>query len=173
MQSLLELATSLGCKATFVADNLEYDEPYVRALQRRGVEVLFHPYVRSIPELLTKRGREFDVVVLSRHYVAARHEHRLPLPLADRVDDLVLQDPGEPRPHARALREALASAQRRDERLLHDVLRQVRIPQLQMGDSQQIAAMPVELDSEKRGVQGCAFARRVADIRAKSPRSRL
>jgi len=73
MQSLLELATSLGCKATFVADNLEYDEPYVRALQRRGVEVLFHPYVRSIPELLTKRGREFDVVVLSRHYVAARH----------------------------------------------------------------------------------------------------
>jgi O-antigen biosynthesis protein len=73
MQSLLELATSLGCKVTFVADNLEYDEPYVRALQRRGVEVLFHPYVRSIPELLTRRGREFDVVMLSRHYVAARH----------------------------------------------------------------------------------------------------
>jgi glycosyltransferase involved in cell wall biosynthesis len=73
MQSLLELATSLGCKVTFVADNLEYDEPYVRALQRRGVEVLFHPYVRSIPELLTHRGREFDLIVLSRHYVAARH----------------------------------------------------------------------------------------------------
>jgi len=29
--------------------------------------------VRSIAELLMKRGREFDVVMLSRHYVAARH----------------------------------------------------------------------------------------------------
>ena len=73
MQSLLELATSLGCKVTFVADNLEYEEPYVRALQQRGIEVSFHPYVRSIPELLTRRGREFDVVMLSRHYVVARH----------------------------------------------------------------------------------------------------
>jgi len=73
MQAILELATSLSCKVTFVADNLEYREPYVGDLQRRGVEVLFHPYVRSIPELLVKRGREFDVVVVSRHYVAARH----------------------------------------------------------------------------------------------------
>lgn len=73
MQAILELATSLSCKVTFVADNLEYREPYVSDLQRRGVEVLFHPYVRSVPELLVTRGREFDVIVVSRHYVAARH----------------------------------------------------------------------------------------------------
>jgi O-antigen biosynthesis protein len=73
MQAILELATSLRCKATFVADNLEHREPYVSALQQCGVEVLFHPYVRSIPELLFRRGREFDVIMLSRHYIAARH----------------------------------------------------------------------------------------------------
>jgi GT2 family glycosyltransferase len=73
MRAVLELAASLSCKVTFVADNLEYREPYVGDLQRRGVEVLFHPYVHSIPELLVKRGREFDVIVVSRHYVAAKH----------------------------------------------------------------------------------------------------
>ncbi|HET8585052.1 MAG TPA: glycosyltransferase, partial [Casimicrobiaceae bacterium] len=73
MQALLEIATELRCKVTFVADNLEHREPYVSELARRGVEVLFHPYVRSIPELLVTRGREFDEIVVSRHYVAARH----------------------------------------------------------------------------------------------------
>ena len=73
MQSLLRIATSLGCKVTFVADNLEHEAGYVAALQQSGIEVLFHPYVRSISELLMKRGAEFDVVMLSRHYIAAQH----------------------------------------------------------------------------------------------------
>jgi GT2 family glycosyltransferase len=73
MQELLEIATSLRCKVTFVADNLEHQQSYVRSMQDRGIEVLFHPYVRSIAELLMKRGHEFDVVMLSRHYVAAQH----------------------------------------------------------------------------------------------------
>jgi len=73
MQELLEIATSLRCKVTFIADNLEHQQPYVRSMQQRGIEVLFHPYVRSIAELLMKRGHEFDVVMLSRHYVAAQH----------------------------------------------------------------------------------------------------
>ena len=73
MQALLEIATSLRCKVTFVADNLEYEQPYVRALQGRGIEVLFHPYVRSVADVLMKRGREFDIVMLSRHYIAAQH----------------------------------------------------------------------------------------------------
>ncbi|MCE7878113.1 MAG: glycosyltransferase [Betaproteobacteria bacterium PRO3] len=73
MQAILELLVELGAKATFVADNLEFREPYVSALREAGVEVWSRPWVRSIPELLAKRGREFDVVVLSRHYVAAKH----------------------------------------------------------------------------------------------------
>jgi len=73
MQWLLRIATSLGCKVTFVADNLEHEPRYVGALQQAGIEVLFHPYVRSIAELLMKRGREFDFIMLSRHYIAAQH----------------------------------------------------------------------------------------------------
>ncbi len=73
MQAILELVGELGGKATFVADNLEYREPYVSALREAGVEVLSRPWVRSITDLLAMRGREFDVVVLSRHYVASKH----------------------------------------------------------------------------------------------------
>ncbi len=73
MQAILEILTSLRCKVTFVADNLEYRQPYVSQLQRRGVEVLFHPYSNSIAELLARRGGEFDIVVMSRHYVAVKH----------------------------------------------------------------------------------------------------
>ncbi|HSV16862.1 MAG TPA: glycosyltransferase [Casimicrobiaceae bacterium] len=73
MQSMLEILTALKCKVTFVADNLEYREPYASDLAQRGIEVLFAPYVRSIADLLSRRGREFDMVVLSRHYVAAKH----------------------------------------------------------------------------------------------------
>jgi glycosyltransferase involved in cell wall biosynthesis len=73
MQAIIEILTAMRCKVTFVADNLKYRQPYVGTLQQRGVEVLFHPYPRSIPELLQQRGGEFDIVLLSRHYVAARH----------------------------------------------------------------------------------------------------
>ncbi len=73
MQAILEILTSLRCKVTFIADNLEYRQPYVSQLQQRGIEVLFHPFVESIAELLAKRGPEFDIIVMSRHYVAVKH----------------------------------------------------------------------------------------------------
>jgi len=73
MQAIVEILTSLRCKVTFVADNLEYREPYVSQLQQRGVEVLFHPFASSIAEVLARRGNEFDIVVMSRHYVAVKH----------------------------------------------------------------------------------------------------
>ncbi len=73
MEEILGLLVDLNCKVTFVADNLEHREPYVSALQQLGVEVQFAPYVRSIPHFLGKRGGEFDVVMLSRHYVAIKH----------------------------------------------------------------------------------------------------
>jgi glycosyltransferase involved in cell wall biosynthesis len=58
---------------TFVADNLEFRQPYAQGLQQQGVEVQFHPYTSSVASLLGKRGGEFDLVLLSRHYIAARH----------------------------------------------------------------------------------------------------
>jgi len=71
--AMLEIAAELGSKVTFVADNLEHRQPYVAQLQARGIEVLFYPYVKSIAELLDARGREFDVVIVARHYVAVKH----------------------------------------------------------------------------------------------------
>ncbi len=73
MMAILEILVSLRCKVTFVADNLEHRQPYVSQLQQRGVEVLFHPFVRSITDLLSKRGSEFDMIVISRHYIAVKH----------------------------------------------------------------------------------------------------
>jgi GT2 family glycosyltransferase/glycosyltransferase involved in cell wall biosynthesis len=73
MQQVMEILVNLGCKVTFAADNLEYRQPYVMALQQLGVEVQFHPYARSISMLLGTRGDEFDAVILSRHYIAAKH----------------------------------------------------------------------------------------------------
>jgi GT2 family glycosyltransferase/glycosyltransferase involved in cell wall biosynthesis len=73
MRAVLEILAALHCKVTFAADNLEHRQPYVDDLTARGIEVLHAPFVRSIAELLSKRGREFDIVLLSRHYIAARH----------------------------------------------------------------------------------------------------
>lgn len=73
MMAILEIMTSLRCKVTFVADNLEHRQPYVAQLQQRGIEVLHHPFVRSITDLLSKRGSEFDIIVISRHYIAVKH----------------------------------------------------------------------------------------------------
>ncbi|MEP7183755.1 MAG: glycosyltransferase, partial [Betaproteobacteria bacterium] len=73
MQALQELLVELGCKVTFATDSLEHRAPYVADLQQRGVEVVYRPYRKSIAALLDARGTEFDIVVLSRHYVAAKH----------------------------------------------------------------------------------------------------
>src|SRR5438876_264170 len=72
-QQVLHLLVKLGCKVTFIADNLEYRQPYVTMLQQAGVEVQFHPYARSISEFLGKHGSEFDIVIIARHYIVAKH----------------------------------------------------------------------------------------------------
>jgi glycosyltransferase involved in cell wall biosynthesis len=71
--AMLELMVEAGCKVTFVADNLEHRQPYVADLQQRGVEVLFHPFVRSVTDVIAQRGREFDIILVARHYVAVAH----------------------------------------------------------------------------------------------------
>jgi GT2 family glycosyltransferase/glycosyltransferase involved in cell wall biosynthesis len=71
--AMLELMVAAGCKVTFVADNLEHRQPYVSDLQQRGVEVLFHPYARSVSDVIAQRGREFDIVLVARHYIAVKH----------------------------------------------------------------------------------------------------
>lgn len=73
MGEIVRLLVELRCKVTFIADNLEYRQPYVSELQQAGVEVMFAPYAKSVAHFLDARGGEFGVVIVSRHYVAVKH----------------------------------------------------------------------------------------------------
>ncbi len=72
MVNLFAILQELGFKVTFAASNLEAPEPYVSDLQRRGVEVLYRPYVRSVERHLKASGDGYDLVMLSRADTAAR-----------------------------------------------------------------------------------------------------
>jgi GT2 family glycosyltransferase/glycosyltransferase involved in cell wall biosynthesis len=70
MQALLEILVGMGVHVTFVAENLEYRQPYVRDLQQQGVEVWYSPHINSVTQLLEQRGALFDTVMICRHYIA-------------------------------------------------------------------------------------------------------
>lgn len=72
MMNLFELMQQLGYKTTFMADNLAYVEKYSQDLQKRGVEVLYHPWTTA-SAVFTERGNSFDVIILSRHYIASKY----------------------------------------------------------------------------------------------------
>lgn len=73
MFEMLRAMRELQCRVTFLADNLEYREPYVSDIQALGVEVLFHPFVPPVDVYLESAGRNFDVIILSRATVACRY----------------------------------------------------------------------------------------------------
>jgi GT2 family glycosyltransferase/glycosyltransferase involved in cell wall biosynthesis len=68
----IRLLQSLGCKITFVPQNLAYLGGYAELLQQMGVEVVYAPFALSINEILTKRGSEFDFVYVTRYGVLRR-----------------------------------------------------------------------------------------------------
>jgi GT2 family glycosyltransferase/glycosyltransferase involved in cell wall biosynthesis len=70
MQALLEILTGMGVHVTFVADNLEYRQPYVQQLQQAGIEVWYAPYIASVAELIERTGSRYDAVMICRHYIA-------------------------------------------------------------------------------------------------------
>jgi GT2 family glycosyltransferase/glycosyltransferase involved in cell wall biosynthesis len=71
MLAMLELLVALGCKVSFVADNLECRQPYARTLQQSGVEVWHYPYIQSVAQLLEETGSNYDMIMFCRHYIAA------------------------------------------------------------------------------------------------------
>ena len=64
------LLQALGFKCTFVPQDLQWAGRYTQALQRMGVECLHAPYVASVAQVLAERGREFDLVYITRYHVA-------------------------------------------------------------------------------------------------------
>jgi GT2 family glycosyltransferase/glycosyltransferase involved in cell wall biosynthesis len=70
---LLKTAREHGCKVTFIADNLQYLDPYTTDLQEAGIEVQYWPHCKSIESYLEQHGAYYDVIILSRYYVAEKH----------------------------------------------------------------------------------------------------
>ena len=73
MFQILKLLHELGHRVTFVPDNLADIPPYTAELQKRGINVVHHPYLKKVRDYLIAHGSEFDVVVLSRCQFARKH----------------------------------------------------------------------------------------------------
>ncbi len=73
---MLELVRAIcrrGHHVCFIPDDLMAPSPYQQVLQGMGVEVIHHPYYRSVRSFLKQHGEDFDVVIISRAEIAARH----------------------------------------------------------------------------------------------------
>src|SRR5262249_23105673 len=73
MFQILKLLHELGHRVTFIPDNLADIPPYTGELQKRGIQVTHHPYIKKVRDYLIAHGSEFDVVVLSRCQFARKH----------------------------------------------------------------------------------------------------
>jgi glycosyltransferase involved in cell wall biosynthesis len=73
MFQILKILQRLGHRVTFIPDNLADIPPYTGELQKRGIEVIYHPYIKKVRDYLISHGSEFDAVVLSRCDFARKH----------------------------------------------------------------------------------------------------
>ena len=73
MFQILKILRQLGHRVTFIPDNLANTCPYAGALQKRGIEVICHPFVKNVRDYLKAHGLSFDAVVLSRCDFARKH----------------------------------------------------------------------------------------------------
>ena len=103
MFQILKLLRELGHYVTFIPDNLANISPYAGELQKRGIKVLYHPYVGKVRDYLILHGSEFDIVILSRCQFARKHiaNVRLYAPqsriIFDTVDLHFIREGGEAR----------------------------------------------------------------------------
>jgi GT2 family glycosyltransferase/glycosyltransferase involved in cell wall biosynthesis len=101
MFQILKLLHQLGHRVTFIPDNLANIPPYTGELQKRGIEVVHHPYIKTVRDYLSSHGSSFDAVVLSRCDFARKHiaDVRLHAPqsriIFDTVDLHHLREDGE------------------------------------------------------------------------------
>ena len=127
MFQILKILRQLGHRVAFIPDNLAKTPPYASELQKSGIEVVYHPYVKKVRDYLMTHGSSFDVVVLSRCDFARKHiaDVRLHAPqsriIFDTVDLHYLREDSE----ARLTRdpEMRCTAQKR-EQLEHELIDQ-------------------------------------------------
>lgn len=91
MVNLMRVLRAEGVAVSFFADNRAFVERYTGELQQLGVEVLWHPFLSDVPGWFAEHGRHFDLIVLSRHYIAIQYVDlvRLHAPQARLVFDTV------------------------------------------------------------------------------------
>ncbi|PYJ29703.1 MAG: hypothetical protein DME90_04590 [Verrucomicrobia bacterium] len=103
MFQILKILRRLGHHVTFIPDNLAKIHPYTDELQKRGIEVVYHPYIKKVGDYLASHGAHFDAVILSRCDFAHKHiaDARLHAPgsrvIFDTVDLHHLREDGEAR----------------------------------------------------------------------------
>jgi len=91
MFHILNILHQLGHRVTFIPDNLANIPPYGDELQKRGIEIIYHPYFKKVRDYLISYGPEFDAVVLSRCDFARKHiaDTRLYAPRSHIIFDTV------------------------------------------------------------------------------------
>lgn len=68
--NIMRVAQDLGWKTSFLPDNRQALPGYTEALQDLGIEALYAPWVSDPVGFLVDRGRDFDAVLICRHYIA-------------------------------------------------------------------------------------------------------
>ena len=69
----MRMLQALGFKCTFIPENMAWMGHYTQDLQRMGIEALYSPFFTSVNQLLEQRGEEFDLVYITRYYVAQNY----------------------------------------------------------------------------------------------------
>ena len=69
--NLMRLLIDEGAHVVFLPANRSADGDYTRALQQLGVECWHAPHAARLPTWAREHGPRFDVVLVSRHYVAS------------------------------------------------------------------------------------------------------
>ena len=68
----LQMLQALGFKCTFVPINMAWLAHYTENLQRMGVECIHAPFASSMASVIEQRGKEFDLIYITRYNVAER-----------------------------------------------------------------------------------------------------
>ena len=70
----MNILKRLGCEVSFIpASNLGFIYPYTSELQRKGIECLYHPYLKNVDRFIKNQGKRFDIVILSRLTIASQY----------------------------------------------------------------------------------------------------
>ena len=77
--NILRILRNEGAAVSFFADNRAYLDGYSSALQQMGVEVLWHPWLSDPVAWIGANGSRFDLIIVSRHYIASSYVELLRL----------------------------------------------------------------------------------------------